>query len=79
MTTYGLQIPNFTYGVPDAAMFEHVERTAGVTPQQILFFDDLAENVDAARRRGWRGHVIEVGRDPIEQLREHLHAEHVLE
>ena len=44
---------------PDAAIFEHVERTTGVPPSQILFFDDLAENVDAAKSRGWRGYVID--------------------
>jgi HAD superfamily hydrolase (TIGR01509 family) len=64
---------------PDAAIFEHVERTSGISPTQILFFDDLAENVDAARKRGWRGHAIDVKRDPVEQLREHLQNERVID
>jgi HAD superfamily hydrolase (TIGR01509 family) len=63
---------------PDAAIFEHVERSAGVAPDLILFFDDLAENVDAARACGWRGHVIDTTREPVMQLREHLCAERVL-
>lgn len=39
---------------PDMALFRHVERETGVEPGRLLFVDDLAENVMAARAAGWR-------------------------
>lgn len=38
---------------PDAGIYEVAERAAGVRPESILFLDDKAENVAAARERGW--------------------------
>lgn len=43
---------------PDDALYAHVERATGVPASGIVFFDDVAENVEAARRRGWRGHLV---------------------
>jgi HAD superfamily hydrolase (TIGR01509 family) len=37
---------------PDAAAFDHVVSSIGVPASRIVFFDDLAENVEAARGRG---------------------------
>ena len=37
---------------PERAAFDHVVRALGVEPARILYFDDLAENVDAARAVG---------------------------
>jgi putative hydrolase of the HAD superfamily len=37
---------------PDAAAYDHVVRAIGVPASRILFFDDLAENVEGARTRG---------------------------
>jgi HAD superfamily hydrolase (TIGR01509 family) len=37
---------------PDAAAYDHVIRAIGVPASRILFFDDLAENVEGARARG---------------------------
>jgi glucose-1-phosphatase len=37
---------------PDAAAYDHVVKAIGVPASRILFFDDLAENVEAARARG---------------------------
>jgi glucose-1-phosphatase len=37
---------------PDAAAYDHVVRAIGVPAQRIVFFDDLAENIDGARARG---------------------------
>jgi len=46
---------------PDATIYEYAERhareIAGARPEQILFVDDRTENVEAARRRGWRSEV----------------------
>ena len=37
---------------PDAEAFDHVVREIGVPAERIVFFDDLAENVEGARARG---------------------------
>lgn len=37
---------------PEARAFHHVAREIGVAPQNILFFDDLLENVEGARAAG---------------------------
>jgi glucose-1-phosphatase len=37
---------------PDAAAFDHVVKAIGVPPQRIVFFDDLAENIEGARAYG---------------------------
>lgn len=55
---------------PHEEAYAHVETVAGVRPEQILFFDDLPENIEAARDRGWKGVVVERGprADPIGQV-----------
>jgi glucose-1-phosphatase len=37
---------------PDAAAYDHVVNAIGVAAPRIVFFDDLAENVEGARARG---------------------------
>jgi HAD superfamily hydrolase (TIGR01549 family) len=37
---------------PDAAAYDHVVNAIGVPASRIVFFDDLAENIDGARARG---------------------------
>ena len=37
---------------PDAAAFDHVVNAIGVTPERIVFFDDLIENIEGARACG---------------------------
>jgi glucose-1-phosphatase len=37
---------------PDAAAFDHVVKAIGVPAERIVFFDDLAENIEGARARG---------------------------
>ncbi len=43
---------------PDAAAYDHVVRAIGVPAERIVFFDDLAENIEGARARGL--HAIQV-------------------
>jgi glucose-1-phosphatase len=57
---------------PDGAIYAEVERLVGLPGRDILFFDDRAENIDAARRRDWRAHQIDPQRDPVGQVREYL-------
>ena len=37
---------------PDAAAYDHVIKAIGVPAQRIVFFDDLAENIEGARKQG---------------------------
>lgn len=37
---------------PDAEAFDHVVKAIGVPAERIVFFDDLAENIEGARARG---------------------------
>ena len=58
---------------PDERMYAHVERETGLSGGAIVFFDDVEENVQAARRRGWRGCRIDpMPDDPLPQARKFL-------
>ncbi len=37
---------------PDAAAYDHVVKAIGVPAERIVFFDDVAENIEGARARG---------------------------
>ncbi len=41
---------------PNARIYEMVEQDCGLPPESLLFTDDRAENIEAARNRGWQGH-----------------------
>jgi putative hydrolase of the HAD superfamily len=43
---------------PHGATYDYVVKAIGVAPQRIVFFDDLAENIEAARERGL--HAVQV-------------------
>jgi glucose-1-phosphatase len=63
---------------PDEAIYREAERLLGVRGARILFFDDLAENIDAARGVGWNAvHINHTG-DPAQQIEAALEAHHVL-
>lgn len=57
---------------PDREIFEVFERTTGFGREGLIFFDDLEENVLAARDAGWRAEHIDHAGNPAEQLREIL-------
>jgi putative hydrolase of the HAD superfamily len=57
---------------PDDAIYAALEKTARVAPADIVFFDDLAENVAAARARGWRAVEVPVCPDPVAAMRSWL-------
>jgi putative hydrolase of the HAD superfamily len=44
---------------PDARIFRRLEVSSGYSGGQILFFDDLEENVFAARALGWVAHRVD--------------------
>ena len=37
---------------PDAAAYDHVVKAIGAPAERVVFFDDLAENIEGARARG---------------------------
>ena len=63
---------------PDPQIYKLAERRLGAEGPEIVFFDDLPENVDAAKRRGWVAHLIDHSRDTAPQMSEHLRALGVL-
>ena len=54
---------------PELAIYRAAERALGVLPHQILFFDDAAENVEAARQAGWRAEPIDHRADTAREMR----------
>ncbi|MBR0848378.1 HAD-IA family hydrolase [Bradyrhizobium diazoefficiens] len=54
---------------PDAEAFDHVVAAMGVPASRIVFFDDLAENVEGARARGLTAVHVTSPRDVGEALK----------
>lgn len=46
---------------PDDGFYATIENRLGLTGPEILFFDDQAKNIEAAKARGWQAHVWEGG------------------
>ena len=46
---------------PDGAIVAIAAERMGLPPQRLLFLDDMPENVEGARRCGWRAEVYTVG------------------
>jgi putative hydrolase of the HAD superfamily len=42
---------------PDPAIYTRADAVYGTAPQDVVFFDDRADNVAAARAHGWDAHV----------------------
>ncbi len=63
---------------PEARIYERFEAASGFRGEDILFFDDLAENIAAARSRGWRAEQIDHTADTASQMALHLAAYGVL-
>lgn len=57
---------------PDASIYRAFERATGFTPGSILFFDDLVDNIDAARACGWYAEQIDHTGDTAAQMRDLL-------
>jgi HAD superfamily hydrolase (TIGR01509 family) len=59
---------------PDRAIYDEFARRSGRVGRtaSIIFFDDLQENVDAARAAGWRSERIDHTGDPASQMRAYL-------
>jgi FMN phosphatase YigB (HAD superfamily) len=59
----------FGLAKPDDAIYRAFEQATGLEGGEILFFDDLPENVAAARARGWRAERIDPEAETVPQLR----------
>lgn len=57
---------------PDEAIYREAERIFAVKAGHILFFDDLPDNIQAARRVGWDAVQIDHTADPAQQIRSAL-------
>src|SRR6202047_5199710 len=55
---------------PDAEAYDHVVRAIGVPARRIVFFDDLAENIEGARARGLTAVHVRSPDDVAEALAE---------
>ncbi len=44
---------------PDPAIYQAMERLAGVSGEEIFYVDDLPSNVEGARKLGWQAYVHE--------------------
>jgi FMN phosphatase YigB (HAD superfamily) len=56
---------------PDDQIYRAAELSAGVPSDQILFLDDKAENVRAAKQRGWQAEQCLGGDSAIGVLKRH--------
>ena len=63
---------------PHEEIYRAFEQATGYAGGQIIFFDDLAENIDTATRLGWRGVLIDHTGDTAQQMREALRAHRVI-
>lgn len=63
---------------PDAAIYRAAERELGVRPSEVMFFDDLEENIAGARACGWHAEQIDHDRDTAAQITGHLRARGIL-
>ncbi|HTV79700.1 MAG TPA: HAD family phosphatase [Steroidobacteraceae bacterium] len=63
-------LTSFDAGVmkPDSAIYAQAEAKFGLRPASTVFIDDRAENIEAARRRGWHGIVHRSFHDTREAL-----------
>ncbi|MFK7883185.1 MAG: HAD family hydrolase [Phycisphaerales bacterium] len=68
----------FGLAKPDEKIYSAFERRVSATGAQILFFDDLADNIAAAKEMGWQAELIDPTKDPVKQMRKHLKKQGVL-
>lgn len=62
----------FGMAKPDGKIYSAFERRVSASATQILFFDDLEENIHGARAAGWNAELIDPEKDPVKQMRKHL-------
>lgn len=68
----------FGLAKPDEKAFAAFERRVGAAGTQILFFEDTAAHVEAARAFGWNAELIDPKTDTVKQMRSFLAGYEVL-
>ncbi len=63
---------------PDPSIYRAFESHTGFAACEILFFDDLPDNIAAARACGWNAEQIDHTGDTARQMAEHLERHRVL-
>ena len=63
---------------PDPAIYREFERSVGLAGAEILFFDDLPENVASAREVGWIAEQIDHRHGTYEQIQAALRRHGIL-
>lgn len=63
---------------PEIEIYRAYESLTGAAPEHIIFFDDLAVNVDGAQRCGWGAVQVLPETDPVDQMRGKLRSLGVL-
>ncbi len=53
---------------PDPAIYAALEDSVGFRGEEIVFFDDLPENVEAARECGWQAVLVDHAGEPARQM-----------
>lgn len=43
---------------PYPEIYATLENDSGIAPESLLFVDDRPENIEAAKQRGWQGHIF---------------------
>ncbi|MEL7465166.1 MAG: HAD family phosphatase [Pseudomonadota bacterium] len=44
---------------PEPAIYQRLETRSGIAPEDLFLIDDRPANIEAARARGWGGHIFE--------------------
>lgn len=57
---------------PDEAIYAHLIRHHGLTPERTLFVDDRKDNTDAAENLGLRTWNLQVGKEDVVELEQRL-------
>ena len=70
----GVKVASFEVELekPDEAIYRRYEQISGCQPEEIVFFDDTAINVTAAKVLGWDAHVVDPHGNTAAQMREIL-------
>jgi len=63
---------------PNQAIFRAFESATQARAVDILYFDDLAENIAAATQAGWRAELIDPNFETVPQIRHALETHGVL-
>src|SRR5688572_13177648 len=63
---------------PERAIYDAALATFGCSPSEVLFFDDLVENIAAARDAGWKAERVDPKGDTAAQMRAYLGTHGVL-